>query len=43
MISLRMHATDAARMPAIRDAVVDASGTALIDQWIGSLTSSSCF
>jgi len=43
VISLRMHATDATRMPALGSVLVDANGTALIDQWIGSLTSSSCF
>jgi uncharacterized repeat protein (TIGR03806 family) len=36
---LRMKALDAARMPPLATHVVDPAGTALIDAWIGSLTS----
>lgn len=39
LVSRRMHALDANRMPPIGTAVVDAQGTALIDQWITSLAS----
>ena len=37
--SLRMHATDANRMPPLASHVVDLAGTTLIDAWISSLTS----
>jgi hypothetical protein len=40
--SLRAKATDAYRMPPLASHVVDADGTALLDAWITSLTSSSC-
>lgn len=39
MISRRMHALDASRMPILGTSVVDTQGTALIDQWISSVTS----
>jgi hypothetical protein len=39
IISLRMHALNASRMPNLGTSVVDAQGTALIDQWIASVTS----
>ncbi|MEW6434679.1 MAG: PQQ-dependent sugar dehydrogenase [Myxococcota bacterium] len=38
MISRRMHALDASRMPIIGSSVVDTQGTALVDQWISSIT-----
>jgi uncharacterized repeat protein (TIGR03806 family) len=38
LVSVRMHALDASRMPSLGTSVVDAQGTALIDQWISSLT-----
>jgi uncharacterized repeat protein (TIGR03806 family) len=38
LVSLRMHALNASRMPILGTSVVDAQGTALVDQWIGSLT-----
>jgi hypothetical protein len=37
--SLRMHATDAYRMPPLASHVVDPMGTAVVDAWIASLTS----
>lgn len=39
LISLRMHALNASRMPILGTSVVDAQGTGLIDQWISSVTS----
>jgi uncharacterized repeat protein (TIGR03806 family) len=39
ILSLRMHATDANRMPGIGSNIVDPSGTTLIDQWITALES----
>ncbi|MBX3192948.1 MAG: PQQ-dependent sugar dehydrogenase [Labilithrix sp.] len=41
MLSVRMKATGAGRMPPLASARVDAAGAALIDQWIGATTS--CF
>lgn len=38
ILSLRMHATDAKRMPPISVTVVDAVGTMVVDNWISSLT-----
>ena len=38
VLSYRMHATDAARMPAVSSDVVDPNGTQVIDAWIDSLT-----
>jgi uncharacterized repeat protein (TIGR03806 family) len=38
ILSLRMHAGDAQKMPPVGVSVTDAFGTALVDQWIGSLT-----
>jgi uncharacterized repeat protein (TIGR03806 family) len=38
-LSYRMHATTGQRMPKLGSNVVDADGTALIDQWITSITS----
>jgi hypothetical protein len=38
IVSLRIHALDSVRMPLIGSLVVDTSGTALIDDWIRSLT-----
>jgi uncharacterized repeat protein (TIGR03806 family) len=38
ILSLRMHATDSKRMPPVGVSVTDASGAALIDDWISSLT-----
>lgn len=39
ILSLRMHATGADRMPALGSAMVDPAGTALVDSWITSLAS----
>ena len=39
IVSLRMHALDANRMPPLATHVVDTAGTGLIDAWITSLTS----
>ncbi|MDB4968567.1 MAG: hypothetical protein JWN44_4256 [Myxococcales bacterium] len=39
VVSLRMKALDAARMPPLASHVVDPDGTALIDAWLTSLTS----
>ena len=38
IVSLRMHALNANRMPILGTSVVDAQGTGLVDQWITSLT-----
>lgn len=38
LVSLRMHALDANRMPPLATHVVDPTGTAVVDQWIQSLT-----
>jgi uncharacterized repeat protein (TIGR03806 family) len=38
LVSVRMHALDANRMPPLATHVVDATGTGLVDQWIQSLT-----
>jgi hypothetical protein len=38
-LSYRMHASTGQRMPKLGSNVVDADGTALIDQWITSITS----
>ena len=38
LVSRRIHALDAARMPPIASSVVDAAGAALIDDWITSVT-----
>lgn len=38
LVSVRMHALNAWRMPVLGTTVVDTQGTALIDQWISSLT-----
>jgi hypothetical protein len=38
LVSLRMHALDANRMPPIATQLVDAQGTQLVDGWIASLT-----
>jgi uncharacterized repeat protein (TIGR03806 family) len=38
IISLRMHALDAARMPALGSVVVDATGAKLVDDWISALS-----
>lgn len=37
VLSLRMHTTDANRMPGMGSDVVDTEGTALIDQWIAAI------
>ncbi|MGV3620166.1 MAG: hypothetical protein ACO1OB_05090 [Archangium sp.] len=39
IVSRRIHALDAARMPPVGSSVVDAQGAALVDAWITSLTS----
>lgn len=39
LVSRRVHALDAARMPPLGSSLVDTAGAALIDQWITSLTS----
>lgn len=39
IVSRRIHALDAARMPPVGSSVVDAQGSALVDAWITSLTS----
>jgi uncharacterized repeat protein (TIGR03806 family) len=39
ILSLRVHAVDAKRMPPLGVAVGDAAGLSLLDQWISSLTS----
>lgn len=38
LVSRRIHALDAARMPPVGSLVVDAAGAALIDEWITSVT-----
>jgi uncharacterized repeat protein (TIGR03806 family) len=38
VMSLRLHATDSKRMPPVGVTVTDPLGTALIDEWISSLT-----
>ncbi|MFZ5438547.1 MAG: PQQ-dependent sugar dehydrogenase [Myxococcota bacterium] len=38
IVSRRIHALDANRMPPVGSSVVDPQGTALVDQWISSLT-----
>lgn len=38
LISLRMKATGAGRMPPLATSVVDTQGTAVMDAWIQSLT-----
>src|SRR5207244_126571 len=38
ILSLRMHALDANRMPPLASHIVDSAGTALIDGWITSVT-----
>ncbi len=38
IMSLRMHALDSSRMPRLGSIVVDPQGTALVDQWVSSLT-----
>jgi uncharacterized repeat protein (TIGR03806 family) len=38
LISVRMHRTDDARMPPIASAIVDPTGTSVVDAWIESLT-----
>jgi uncharacterized repeat protein (TIGR03806 family) len=38
IVSIRLHATDAKRMPPVAVSVTDPLGTALLDQWITSLT-----
>jgi uncharacterized repeat protein (TIGR03806 family) len=38
LVSRRIHALDAARMPPVGSSVVDTAGAALIDGWITSLT-----
>jgi hypothetical protein len=38
IVSLRMHSLSISRMPALGTVVVDTAGTALVDQWINSLT-----
>jgi mono/diheme cytochrome c family protein len=38
LISIRMHRTDGDRMPPLASAVVDPTGTDLVDAWIRSLT-----
>jgi uncharacterized repeat protein (TIGR03806 family) len=38
IVSRRIHALDASRMPPVGSSVVDPQGTALVDQWISSLT-----
>ncbi len=38
LVSVRMHATDASRMPPLGSAIVDTNGTAVVDAWISSLT-----
>ncbi|WP_257450605.1 PQQ-dependent sugar dehydrogenase [Archangium lipolyticum] len=38
IVSVRMHALDAYRMPPLASRVVDTAGTGVIDAWIGSLT-----
>ena len=38
ILSVRMHALDAARMPPLATSVVDQTGAALVDDWIRSLT-----
>jgi uncharacterized repeat protein (TIGR03806 family) len=37
LVSLRMHARDAGRMPPLATRLVDPEGTALVDAWIASL------
>jgi uncharacterized repeat protein (TIGR03806 family) len=39
LMSRRIHALDAARMPPVGSLVVDTQGAALVDAWISSLTS----
>ncbi len=39
LVSVRVHALDAARMPPVGSLVVDTQGAALVDAWITSLTS----
>ncbi|MDP1829363.1 MAG: PQQ-dependent sugar dehydrogenase [Archangium sp.] len=39
LVSRRIHALDAARMPPVGSLVVDTAGAALIDEWITSVTS----
>ena len=39
LVSRRIHALDAARMPPVGSLVVDVAGAALIDAWITSTTS----
>ncbi|MBX3192532.1 MAG: PQQ-dependent sugar dehydrogenase [Labilithrix sp.] len=39
VLSLRVHAFGAARMPPLATSVIDAQGTALLDDWIRSLAS----
>jgi uncharacterized repeat protein (TIGR03806 family) len=38
IVSLRMHALDAKRMPPVASTLVDPDGTALVDSWIAALT-----
>jgi uncharacterized repeat protein (TIGR03806 family) len=38
LVSLRMHRTDAARMPPLGSSVVDTKGTSAVDAWIKSMT-----
>ncbi len=38
VVSRRMHALDASRMPPVASALVDEAGAALVDAWITSLT-----
>ncbi len=39
IVSRRIHALNAARMPPVGSSLEDAQGTALVDQWISSLSS----
>jgi hypothetical protein len=38
ILSLRMHATDAKRMPPVAVSVTDPLGSKVVDDWISSLT-----
>ena len=38
LLSVRMHALDSSRMPPLGTAIVDTVGSALVDQWITSVT-----
>ena len=39
LVSLRMHATEAGRMPPLGTSLVDVEGVDVVDQWIRSLAS----